>query len=131
MNYKVFIYCGILSIIYGEFLKNELNSNWIEVKSIVTNVEVKDNVLKNVNGINIAEVESHAYVVYKINDEVKKSFVSVVRSQPVQIGNIIPIEYNENDRKRKEKNIPSHTAFLQFGIVLFIIAIFAYKNTEN
>lgn len=128
MNYRYFLYSGILSILYGFFLKNELNHNWVETKSIVKHVNVKDNVLKNVNGLNITEVESEAEVVYKIDNEVKETKVSVIKSQPVQVGNVIPIEYNENELKRIKKNIPSSNWFFSFGALLFIISFIIYKK---
>lgn len=127
MNHKIFIYAGIISILYGLFLKNELNHNWVEAKSIVTHVDVKGNVLKTLNGLNIDEIESHASVVYKIDDEIKKAKISVIRSQPVQVGNVIPVEYNENDRKRIKKKIPSYYWFLKFGVIMFFISFVIYR----
>ena len=129
MKYKPFLYCSIISIIYGLFLRYQLTYNWKTCKSIVTNVKVNNSVINKVNGLNITEVESNADVIYKLNNNILKSNVSVIQSQPLQRGNIIPIRFNENDRNRIDKNIPDSSIFFAYGIILLIISI--YIQSKN
>ena len=131
MEHRYFIYTSIICLLYSYYLKNELKYNWKEVKSIVKHAKVNEPIMQLINGINVTEMESNADVIYKINNEIKTGNVNVTRSQPVQVGNVIKIKYNENDRKRLEKKIPSHQEFFTFGIFLLIIGTIIYLKNKD
>ena len=129
MEYKPFLYIGIFCLVYGLFLKNE-KEDWKTAKSIVTNVKINDTVINNISGLEISEIQSNADVIYKINDEIHKTNVNVTRNQPLQVGNVIPIQYNANDIKRNEQKIPQPKLWISFGIFLILIASYVYKKTN-
>ena len=120
------MYIGMFCIFYGIFLKYE-KQQWINTNSIVTKVKVKDTIINNINGIEISEINSNADVIYKINDEIHQTNINVVKNQPLQIGNVIPIQYNNNDIKRKNQNIPHFKYWITYGCILLLIASYLYK----
>ena len=121
MEYKPFLYAGLICMIYAMYLKKE-KEDWKYTRSIVSSVKVNDTVLTQVGGLEISEIESNADVLYKINDELYENNISVTRNQPLQLGNVIPIKYNENYMKRQDKQIPDAKYFQNFGIMLLCIA---------
>ena len=130
MNHKHFLYSGIIAILYGFFLKYE-KPEWKKTKSIVTKVKVNDTVINNINGLEISEIQSNADVVYKIDNDIHTTNVSVTKNQPLQIGNTVPIQYNLNDIKRRDQNIPDKKYWFIFGILMLFISLYLYKNIEH
>jgi len=130
MNYKHFLYSGICAILYGCFLKYE-KPDWKTTKSIVTKVKVNDTVINNINGLEISEIQSNADVIYKIDDEIHTTNVSVTKNQPLQIGNTVPIQYNLKNLNRIENNIPDKKYWFLFGIILLLISTYIYKTCDN
>ena len=130
MNYKLFLYSAICSILYGFFLKYE-KPDWKTTKSLVTKVKVNDTVINNVNGLEISEIQSNADVIYKIDDNIHTTNINVTKNQPLQIGNTVPIQYNLNNLNRIEKNIPDKKYWFLFGVLLLLISIYLYKKTES
>ena len=130
MKYKPFLYSAICVILYGFFLKYE-KPDWKTTKSIVTKVKVNDTVINNVNGLEISEIQSNADVIYKIDDNIHITNINVTKNQPLQIGNTVPIQYNLNNLRRIEKNIPDKKYWFLFGIVLLLISSYIYKTTVN
>lgn len=129
MEYKPFLYVGLFCVFYAAFLKNE-KEDWKTVRSIVTNVKINDTVLNNINGLEISEIQSNADVVYKIDDSIHKTNVNVTRNQPLQVGNVVGIQYNANDIKRKEKKIPEAKYWGFFGVFLMLVSAYIYKNRD-
>lgn len=127
MNHKHFLYSAICAILYGFFLKYE-KPDWKTAKSLVTRVKVKDTVINNVNGLEISEIQSNADVIYKIDDKIHTTNINVTKNQPLQIGNSVPIQYNLNNMKRIENNIPESKYWFVFGIVLLLISLYIYKT---
>ena len=127
MNYKPFVYSGVFCIVYALFLKYETR-DWVQTNSIVRNVKVNDTVLTEVNGLEISEIESNADVIYKIDNEIYTNNVSVVQNQPLQLGNVIPIKYDNNLIKRKEKGIPSTQYWYTLGATLLVIGLITWKK---
>ena len=130
MKYKPFLYSAICAILYGLFLKNE-KPDWRSTKSLVTRVKVNDTVINNVNGLEISEIQSNADVIYKIDDNIHTSNISVTKNQPLQIGNTVPIQYNLNNLRRIEKKIPDKKYWFLFGVVLLLISLYIYKTTDH
>ena len=130
MNYKPFVYSGMFCLLYALFLKNE-KQDWVYTNSIVKNVKVNDTVITEVNGLEISEIESNADVIYKIDNEVFTNNISVIQNQPLQLGNVIPIKYNKNIIKRKERNIPNEKYFMTLGIIFLIIGMYYYSKTAT
>ena len=130
MNYKHFLISSICSIFYGLFLKYE-KPDWKTAKSIVTKVKVNDTVINNINGLEISEIQSNADVIYKIEDKLHTTNVNVTKNQPLQIGNTVPIQYNLNNLKRIERNIPETKYWFLFGFVLFFISLCLYKRADS
>jgi len=130
MVFKEILIIGLCFITYGIYiLKRKVN--WIKTKSIVTKVDNKNTVIRQHNGLSITECESIAEVKYKRENEYFTTIVSTIKSQPIQIGNIIDIEYNENDIKRIKDNNPSGQSFIAFGTTLSIIAVYFIIKTNS
>lgn len=130
MVFKEILIIGLCFIIYGTYILKR-KENWITTKSIVTKVENKNPVIRQHNGLSITECESVAEVKYKRENEYFTTMISATKSQPLQIGNILDIEYNENDINRIQQKIPSGQSFIAFGICLSSIAMyFVYKSNE-
>lgn len=129
LSYKPFILCGILFLSYGLFLKYEKN-NWINTKSIVRNVTSNDTIITEVNGLDISEIESNADVVYKINDDIYINNINVIKNQPLQLGNVIPIKYDKNIIDRKEKGIPNKKYWNTMGSIFIILGLYLYSKRE-
>jgi hypothetical protein len=126
MNHKLFLYIGIFTLCYGIFLKNE-KQDLICVKSIVKNVKRKDTVINNINGLEISEIQSNADVIYKLGDDVYETNINVTKNQPVQVGNVIDIQYNQNEVKRKEKGIPHYKYWISYSIIMLSFSLFTFK----
>ena len=105
--------------------------NLNKTKSIVTKVKVNDTVINNVNGLEISEIQSNADVIYKIDDNIHTTNISVTKNQPLQIGNTVPIQYNLNNLRRIEKKIPDNKYWFLFGAVLLLTSLYIYKTTDN
>jgi hypothetical protein len=131
MNYKPFIYSGVFFLLYSIFLTNE-KQDWIYGNSIVTKVKVNDTVITEVNGLEISEIQSNADVIYKVNDDIYTSNISVTQNQPLQLGNVIPIKYDNNIVQRRAKGIPEIKYFTRLGLLFIIIGTYIYwkKSTE-
>lgn len=130
MNYKPFVYSGIICLLYALFLKKE-KQDWVYTNSIVKNVKVNDTVITEISGLEISEIESNADVIYKIDDEIFTNNISVIQNQPLQLGNVIPIKYDKNIIKRKEKGIPHEKYFTTLGTILLILGIYYYNSTSE
>ena len=132
MVFKEILIIGICFILYGTYILKQ-KGNWIKTKSIVTKVENKNPIIRQNNGLSISECESVAEVKYKRENEYYTTMISAIKSQPLQIGNIIDIEYNENDINRIQQKIPSGQSFIAFGICLCSISMYFlyYKNFNN
>ena len=130
MNYKPYLYSAICSILYGFYLTYE-KPDWKTTKSLVTRVKVNDTVINNVNGLEISEIQSNADVIYKIDDNIHTTNISVTKNQPLQIGNTVPIQYNLNNIKRIEDSIPDKKYWFLFGVTLLFISLYIYKTTQN
>ena len=130
MNYKPFLYSAICVILYGVFLQYE-KPDWKTTKSLVTKVKVNNTVLNNINGLEISEIQSNADVIYKIDDSIHTTHISVTKNQPLQIGNIVPIQYNLNNLRRIENHIPDKKYWFLLGISLLIISLYIYKTPDQ
>ena len=127
MNYKVFLYTGIFTFIYAVFLKYE-KPELVKVKSIVTKVKRKDTIINNINGLDISEIQSNADVIYKVDDDTYETNINITKNQPLQVGNVVPIEYNKNDIYRRDKGIPEPKYWICFSILMFGISYYLYKE---
>ena len=132
MNYKSFLYAGIFTLVYSIFLIYE-KPELIKTKSVVTKVKQKNTVINNINGLDISEIQSNADVIYKVGDETYETNINVSKNQPLQIGNVIPIEYNRNEISRKEKGIPDYKYWILFTLIMFSISYYLkyYYNVNE
>ena len=110
-------------MVYSIFLLYE-TPELIKTRSVVTKVKRKDTVINNINGLDISEIQSNADVIYKVDNETYETNINISKNQPVQIGNVIPIEYNKNEITRKKKGIPHHKYWIIFSIIMFLISYY-------
>lgn len=99
--------------------------DWKSTDAIITKVKTNDTVINTRTGL--AEVESFAEVVYSVNNTLYKTKVNILKAQPVQVDNVISLEYDNNDIKRKLHRIPEPKQIIFYGICVFIItSIYKY-----